>query len=294
MTNDTEAPTNENTAVALANKLGLGSLNEDELAFVSLQHQFYGLKGRIMTDKDAREYLFEPDEFAELMGSEKVQIALHERNLISKPALKGSKTPVGTEKGTEHPTWADTALTPHQLLCANVMLDLTDGRSEKKRLQDLGLSTQQYQQWLSEPKFNEYMLARAESLIGNSQFEAHLALVDKVKSGDLGAIKYFNEFTGRFVSQGSGFGTTVNVGVSGTKDDFRALLVNILEIIQDEVEDTNAKLRIAERFKSLMTNQSVASALLGEVEPIEQPHIKQARELTPQLQTLMDKGEGYE
>src|SRR6266568_274998 len=64
-----------------------------------------------------------------------------------------------------------------QLAVANAMLDFTDGRSEKKKLDDLGVSTKQYQGWRRNPVFANYMQSRAESLLNNSTDIAHLSLV---------------------------------------------------------------------------------------------------------------------
>lgn len=294
MTNDTEAPTSEATVDALAAELALpAGLSTEDLDFISLMDQFWAINGRLMTEEESVErYLFEEGEFAGLIGKESVRNALEQRGISGKALAKHSP-PVGNQK-VPGPSWVDSALTPHQLLVANAMLDLVDTRSEKKKLQDLKVSTKTYAKWLADPVFYNYMRERAEALLGTTQHEAHLALIDKVKAGDLGAIKYFNEITGRFISQSGQFGTTVNVGLGGNKSESRQILIEVLEIIQDEVTDPETAVRIADRFKMLINRDQVARQLVGEPEPIVIPKVKENRELTPRLQELMEAGEGNE
>src|SRR5882672_6808546 len=121
-------------------------------------------------------------------------------------------------------TETDTVLTPLQLEVINAMLDYRDGRSEKKKLADYEVSSAQYAAWLKSPKIKRYIARRMEDFLTDAAPEADMALIDGVRSGELAAIKYFNEMTGRFVS-GSG-------GV-----DARWLLGRILEIIHRNVSD---------------------------------------------------------
>lgn len=130
-------------------------------------------------------------------------------------------------------------LTEQQLVAANTMLDLRDGRSQKKRLQDLGLSTAKWDAWLRDPAFQSYLRARAENLLGDSMHESHLALVDRVRSGDINAIKYFNEITGRYVPN------------ANDKVDVNAILMAVLEVLQRHVTDADVLLRVSEDLRAL-------------------------------------------
>lgn len=296
-TNSTEAPTSDATREHLEEQ-NVG-LTTDQLDFVTLVHQYFGIEGKLMNCSIAvKDYFFEEKEFNDLFGDPLVQKALTERGVINRrnaPVLKhGNGKPRKLKEETleqqqaEHRRWKDTSLDPMQLLVANSMLDLIDTRSQKKKLQDLGVSTGQYAAWMNDPVFSDYMRERAENMLGQGQHEAHLALLDKVRMGDMKAISYYNEMIGRFVTQNTGLGTNT----SGS--DFKNILVRILEIINDEIDDPAISLRIADKFKGLINAQTVAGHLMGGEEPIEKPHIADTRDLTPRLQELMTKGEGYE
>jgi hypothetical protein len=116
-------------------------------------------------------------------------------------------------------------LTEEQLVAANTMLDLTDNRSRKKKLMDLSVSSAKWEGWLRDPVFQSYIRTRAENILGDNIHESHLALVDRVKTGDINAIKYFNEITGRYVPNAS------------DKADVNAVLMMVLEVIQRHVRD---------------------------------------------------------
>ncbi len=293
MSNDTEAPTSAATTKALENRDA--GLTPDELQFVTIVCQHHGETGMVLDEKTAVDkWFYTASEFKELMASTVVQGALVERGVFEeeKSILHNPNPPVGKSKVDDASLERlKKSLTGKQLIVANVMLDITDGRSDKKKLQDMGVSTSTYNSWLNDKQFSNYLKARAELLIGNSQHEALLALLDKVKGGDTNAIKLYLEFTGRFTPQGNG--TTVNVGVSGTKSDFTAVLITILEIIQEEVTDYDTAVRISDRFKAMLNTRSVAQDLLGINDEIQVPTVRASREMTPEINALMEHGEGY-
>lgn len=177
-------------------------------------------------------------------------------------------------------------LTPIQLVVANSLLDLEDTRSVKKKLQDVGCTTTQYNAWMRNEEFRNYLQQRAEQLIGTDiQHEALLALADRVKSGDMKAIEYYNEMTGRFVRQ-------TNSNSSGP--DINMIVTRIIEIIVDEVEDQETMIRIANKIKGLVTGTQIANALTNPSDEIIQPEIAAPREITPEVKALMEKGVGYD
>jgi hypothetical protein len=130
-------------------------------------------------------------------------------------------------------------LTEMQLAVANTMLDLRDNRSAKKKLQDLGISTQQYEGWLRDPAYQQYITQRAENALGDNQHEAHLALVGRVRSGDVSAIKYFNEITGRYVPN-----RVSNLDIS-------VVLMRVVESVQKHVTDPAIQEAIAQDLMAL-------------------------------------------
>lgn len=143
-------------------------------------------------------------------------------------------------------------LSPEQLVVANVMLDLRDNRSQKKKLADLGVPTNRYEAWLRDPAFQHYIRTRSENILGDNLHESHLALVDRVRSGDINAIKYFNEITGRYVPASNG------------QVDITAVLMRVLEIIQKYVIDSDVQSLMAEELLEIANTVGVRT---GAVQP---------------------------
>lgn len=252
------------------------TLSELELSFVTVMHQHWMLEGQLLSAAACREeYGLDEKEFKRLLDEPKVKAALEERGVILEKFTLDPKSKDGWNK----------SLTPQQLIVANTMLDLTDTRSNKKKLQDLGVSTAKYNAWLQDPIFSSYLRERAESMMGSNQHEVLLALMDKANSGDTKAIAYYLEFIGRFTP-------SANKTAANTQQfDVQSLLIAIVEIIADEVDDPNTAARIADRLKSLGQTRAIVGEILNEG-PIERPQVAPARTLTPAMQELMESGAG--
>lgn len=135
--------------------------------------------------------------------------------------------------------WRKWVLTEEQLACANVLLDFADTRSRAKKLSELGISTGKYQSWLKDPAFQGYLRDRSEGALQDNQHEAHLALIDRVSTGDINAIKYYNELSGRYVPSRS------------SNIDINTVLLRVIEVIQRHVQDPVALSSIGTELMSL-------------------------------------------
>ena len=265
--NATVAPTNQ----ATLDKVQQKHLTPDQIQFVTIADYEFNL-GRFNDEYLIEEYGYSKSELELLFGSDEVASALLERG-IDVTRIRGT-----TEKHAK--------LSPIQLIVANRLLDLTDNRSDKKKLQDCGVTTLQYSAWLSDPEFTKYMQERAEALLGSSQHEILLALMDKVKSRDTSAIKLALELTGRHVSQ-------TGSNQSTSSHDISSIITRVVEIIIDEVEDQPTAMRIAERIQGLVIGGQVAGTIPMN-EPIVKPEIAAPRIITAEVQKMMDKGVGYD
>lgn len=148
-------------------------------------------------------------------------------------------------------------LTPEQLVCANTLLDLTDNRSRKKKLSDLKIPTATYEGWLRDPAFQNYLRQRTEHALGDNLHEAHLSLVDRVKSGDVPALKLYYEITGRHVS-----GSDKNI-------DVQFLLTRILEIVMKYVDDPVKLDAMSAELEALGKSQGIAKQLTTQPQMLE-------------------------
>lgn len=276
--NATVAPTSgitQGAAEQVAAKAG--KLSEEELDFVTLVDMYWGTQGELMSPAVGVEKGIPEADYYRLIGQQAVIEALTERG-VSFNAIN-----------EELPEWRRGTLTPIQLIVANVMLDLTDTRNDRKKLQDLNIHGHTWNAWLRQPEFRNYLQARAESLFNASHHEAYLSLVDKVRSGDINAIKLYWEFTGKFTSKADG-------GAGLTADSARQLIQSIIEIIIEEVDDPEVGAKIAERLKGLMVARQTADSLISAptVTQVTQPEVMPDREITPEIEAMMYTGVGRE
>lgn len=283
--NATVAPTN---AATLDNAIKGGKgLDQDQREFLTILDYEWNMLGKLDPEQIRTDYGIPEDLWQAYTHNQDMLEALKLRGVPTKglnPADDSvtNSDPVGSLTPASPNFHAK--LTPIQLVVANSILDLADTRSDKKKLQDVGCTTTQYQAWLRDPEFKGYLQSRAESLIGDIQHEAMLSLADRVKSGDMKAIEYYHEITGRFVRQ-----TQSN----STGPDLGNTIVRIIEIIQDEVEDPETAFRISKRLKGLIAGNQIAASLANP-EPIVAPEIATPRTITPEIQALMNRGLGYD
>lgn len=127
-------------------------------------------------------------------------------------------------------------LTAQQLAAINTIYDFNDTRSDTKKLKELGIPSQTWAAWKRDPAFQDYLAKRAENLLGSNMDEAHRALIDAARRGDVSALKLYYEMTGRWSSKTVG---ELNV---------EFLLVKIIEAVQKHVADSQIVNNIAEEI----------------------------------------------
>lgn len=161
------------------------------------------------------------------------------KNILKKESVQQALSARGIPDVFKYQLAKKNTLSAIQLMVANTLLDFTDNRSHKKKLADLSVSSQTYQGWLRDPAFQSYLVQRAEAILPDSMAEAHLALVDNVRRGDLGSIKLFYEMTGRFTNKAA---SEVNI---------EFLLMKIIEVIQKHVTDPVVLSAIGDELSTL-------------------------------------------
>jgi hypothetical protein len=132
--------------------------------------------------------------------------------------------------------WAENAtaghLTPTQVAVAVTTTNFADTRPLNQKLDSLGVLPAQYQGWLQEATFRDFVNECADKTLQNVRPQAVTAFAQQVASGDLNAFKYFNEITGQFSSPET--------------QNLKALLQLTIETIQRHVKDPKVLAAIAQ------------------------------------------------
>ena len=214
------------------------ALSDDEYEIVTFMEQEYYLNGRVPT----------PEQISIRLNTPVAKVkSLQARKDFKEAMLARGMSP--TTLGYAEPTGR---VTVEQLMVINTLLDTNDNRSDRKKLSDMGISTQKYQGWLKDPSFNAYWGQRCEALFGPGLSEANRALVDNVRRGDLGSIKFLMELTGRWSSK------------PASEMNIEWILMKVLETIQKHVTSPDMLQAIAADLAGIQQEAVPRATFAGE------------------------------
>jgi len=122
-------------------------------------------------------------------------------------------------------------LTQEQLLVANIILNIHDKTTIRKKLETVStalgkkITVQTYNGWLQQPAFQNYIRTRIEKEFGNTDTAAKMAHIRAIHDGDMNAVKLYYEMTGLYNPR-----LQVDVNIE-------AVIMNVIEIISRHVQD---------------------------------------------------------
>lgn len=123
-------------------------------------------------------------------------------------------------------------LTDRQLAAIAILTNYHDQRAPVARLSMLGVSEQELQGWMSSEIFRAELQSRADEAFDNVGVDATVNLARHVKNGNLNAIKFYFEVTGRAQSP-----EEVNV---------KQAMNILIEAVQKHVKDSSVLKAIAD------------------------------------------------
>lgn len=128
-------------------------------------------------------------------------------------------------------------LTDRQVAAIAILTNYHDSRSPVARLSMIGVTEQELQGWMSNNVFKNALRDRADEAFANVDIDASINLAKRVKRGDLNAIKFYFEVTGRAQSP-----EAVNV---------KQAMQVLIEAVQKHVKDPETLQAIAEEVQTL-------------------------------------------
>lgn len=88
-------------------------------------------------------------------------------------------------------------LDPLQFKVAQMLLNPSDRRSLRTKLKECGVTMKTYDAWRASPAFQKYFRDQIRKRFREADTTADLELMRLLEDGDLKAIQYYNEMTGR-------------------------------------------------------------------------------------------------
>ena len=140
------------------------------------------------------------------------------------------------------------SLSPDELLVALAVLNTHDRRALKMKLQELEVTTVQFNSMMAKPHVVNFIADQSKRLLQESGYVADLALKKNMDDGNLEAIKYYNGIFGRYGTSGSTF----------SMQDLTIILHQVLNILSkyvqpealSKVADELAMIEVPERSKA--------------------------------------------
>lgn len=201
-------------------------LSELERNLINYCETEWFLKGALPTpERLCEEFKLTPKALNKILEEEIVQKSFTGRGM---PVIEGRDLPV------------------EQITAINTILNMTDSRSQKKKLQDMGISAQQWNGWKQSKQFKAYYAKRVEQIFGDALPDVHMALMDRAVNGDLGALKFYYEITGHYTGDGRAV-------------DLKMILEQVFKIISMHVRDSSQLSAIAGDLLKLAGVDSVAN-----------------------------------
>jgi hypothetical protein len=174
--------------------------------------------------------------------------AKHEATL-RKAMLTPEFAEVMKHRGIE---WADPrGLTTKQHYALMIICQPLTNEPLSRRLKKAGISQTEYNNWMRDPIFSGLVREQTEAIIKGSQHLAHEALIKGLDKGDLNAVKYYNEMTGRYNP------------AKEQQADIAVVLTQVIEIIQRNVKDPAVLQAIARDMQMLAASNQLSTPVAG-------------------------------
>lgn len=207
-----------------------------ESAFVLYIEEHWHRFGSFPSDRDINNTLgLTAPQIAELISRKGVQASLDRRGIVVS---------------------ADEGFTAIQLAAINTYLNVSDQRTDRTKLKDLGITINQWNGWWRDPKFRKYVLDRSNDIFNNETLaNAQMAVSKRVKSGDPRMLKLFFDIR-KADSDSQGI------------QDVKQFMSQVIETIQRHVPDENVLKAIALDFEYiLMGNKPMISGAIEASSP---------------------------
>lgn len=128
------------------------------------------------------------------------------------------------------------SLSEKQLAAITTVADFTNKKSIRSKLSSLGITMTEWQGWLRDEKFKEVLHKITSSTFEDSLHIAQTGLVQSMERGDVSAIKYYMEITGRYRE------SDLNA------QNVKLMITRLIEAIQYRVKDPETMKALANDF----------------------------------------------
>jgi Helix-turn-helix of insertion element transposase len=212
----------------------LPKLTDAEIQVLSYVEQLYWETGKV------------PSQAAVVEGLDPLT-SIKTRNLVKRAFEKERFQEALANRGLEFKL-EEKVLSPKQIVLVNMLLNVGDKKSLRQKLELLSVTQTQYNAWLRDPAFHQYLNMRTEQLFEHSDHEAYKSLVEQVMNGDVTAMKLFFEMRGIYNPR-----LTIDINIE-------TVVYKLVEVVARHVKDPQILQAIAAEVEDLGLPKRAISA----------------------------------
>lgn len=198
--------------------MDLELINSPQGRIISSVERYYWLHSKMpAVDHIVEEVNLPYKEVVDILEDAATKAKLIDKGIINQyQAERMSSYLTFLELAHDHP-----GLDPIQILAVNMLLNTADRRSERKKLEEIGVKPQQLAAWKKQPTFMDFYRKRSKSIFGELDVAANSAMARMINDDNFQAVKLFFEMNGDYTPKAE-----INVKVN-----VHLVLTTVVEII---------------------------------------------------------------
>lgn len=130
-------------------------------------------------------------------------------------------------------------LSPKQVAAISLITNFTDRRSIPVKMAAIDVSEEELNGWYADPQFDNLLRTRTDVTLDTSFPEVQASLIKQVQKGNLQAIKFYYEITGRTKNEEA--------------QNLRLIVAQLIEAVQKHVQDPDALYAIGKELESMQS-----------------------------------------
>lgn len=206
------------------------ALTPAEKELISFYEMQWHLRHHVPTVEEVHRHL--------LKRFEKIKLTSVNYYLQRQPVIKALK-----QRGIPFEQHTQNELTQQQIAVGIVMSNFTDTRNNKLKLDSLGINLNQYNTWLKDPTFRNFMESQANENLINIKPVALTELTKKISDGDWNAVKFYLETTGAVQPSNA--------------PQSEVMLQMLIEVLQRHIKDPELMSKIATDLLAVSGNRTL-------------------------------------
>ena len=143
-----------------------------------------------------------------------------------------------------------------QLAAILTVINFEDKRTRGAKFKELGISSAKWQGWLRQESFKSFLQEMSAANLQDAAYVANEALIKAMDRGDVNAIKFYSEITGKYTQQ------------HPQMQNIKIILARVVESIQRHIKDPQVLAAIGKDFEAIMSGTTEEARQIANAHPV--------------------------